>query len=93
MLVGYARVSTADQNLDLQLSALQQAGCEKIYQDQVSGTKVHRPGLSMVLEVLRKHDTLVVWKLDRLGRTVIRKRILNNSPTLVDELFNLIGII
>ncbi len=70
MLVGYARVSTIDQNLDLQLSALKEAGCEKLYQDQISGTKANRPGLIMALEVLRKNDTLVVWKLDRLGRTV-----------------------
>ena len=70
MLVGYARVSTVDQNLDLQLSALKEVGCEKLYQDQMSGTKANRPGLSMALEVLRKNDTLVVWKLDRLGRTV-----------------------
>lgn len=70
MLIGYARVSTLDQNLELQLSALEQAGCEKLYQDQISGTKTNRPGLNMALEVLRKNDTLVVWKLDRLGRTV-----------------------
>ena len=70
MLVGYARVSTAEQNIDLQLSALKEAGCEKLYQDQLSGTKTNRPGLGMALEVLRKNDTLVVWKLDRLGRTV-----------------------
>jgi DNA invertase Pin-like site-specific DNA recombinase len=70
MLVGYARVSTVDQNLDLQLSALKEVGCEKLYQDQISGTKTNRPGLDMALEVLRKNDTLVVWKLDRLGRTV-----------------------
>ena len=70
MLVGYARVSTVDQNLDLQLSALREVGCEKLYQDQISDTKINRPGLNMALEVLRKNDTLVVWKLDRLGRTV-----------------------
>ena len=70
MLIGYARVSTIDQNLELQLSALNDIGCEKIYQDQLSGTKTNRPGLDMALEVLRKNDTLVVWKLDRLGRTV-----------------------
>ncbi len=70
MLVGYARISTADQNLDLQLASLKDIGCEKIYQDQISGTKTNRPGLEMALEVLRKNDTLVVWKLDRLGRTV-----------------------
>ena len=70
MLVGYARVSTVDQNLELQLSALKEIGCEKLYQDHISGTKTNRPGLNMALEVLRKNDTLVVWKLDRLGRTV-----------------------
>lgn len=70
MLVGYARVSIIDQNLDLQLSALKESGCQKIYQDEISGTKTNRPGLDMALEVLRKNDTLVVWKLDRLGRTV-----------------------
>lgn len=70
MFVGYARVSTSDQNLDLQLSALKKIGCEKLYQDQISGTKANRPGLEMALEVLREDDTLVVWKLDRLGRTV-----------------------
>jgi DNA invertase Pin-like site-specific DNA recombinase len=70
MLVGYARVSTVEQNIDLQLSALREAGCEKLYQDHMSGTKANRPGLDMALEVLRKNDTLVVWKLDRLGRTV-----------------------
>jgi DNA invertase Pin-like site-specific DNA recombinase len=70
MLVGYARVSTVDQSLDHQLSALEEVGCEKLYQDQISGTKANRPGLTMALEVLRKNDTLVVWKLDRLGRTV-----------------------
>lgn len=70
MLVGYARVSTVDENLDLQLTALKEMGCEKLYQDQISGTKTNRPGLDMALEVLRKNDTLVVWRLDRLGRSV-----------------------
>ena len=70
MLIGYARVSTSDQNLDLQIDALQKAGCEKIYQDELSGTKDNRPGLLKALEQLRSDDTLVVWKLDRLGRSV-----------------------
>lgn len=70
MLVGYARVSTMDQNLDLQLAALNQAGCGKIYEDRISGTRADRPGLTLTLEVLRDGDTLVVWKLDRLGRSV-----------------------
>ncbi len=70
MLVGYARVSTQDQNLELQFSALKKIGCAKLYQDQLSGARNNRPGLQLALEVLRKGDTLVVWKLDRLGRTV-----------------------
>lgn len=70
MLIGYARVSTQDQNLELQLTALKKAGCKKLYQDQISGAKNNRPGLQLALEVLRKGDTLVVWKLDRLGRSV-----------------------
>jgi len=70
MLIGYARVSTQDQNLDLQDDALNKAGCERIFSDKLSGSRVERPGLTQALEVLRKGDTLCVWKLDRLGRTV-----------------------
>ena len=70
MLIGYARVSTADQNLTLQHEALSKAGCEKIFDDTISGTKIDRPGLTKALEQVRAGDTLVVWKLDRLGRTV-----------------------
>ena len=70
MLIGYARVSTQDQNLELQLEALRQAGCQKVFEDQVSGTRVERPGLAKAREMLREGDTLVVWKLDRLGRRV-----------------------
>ena len=61
---------TAAQNLDLQLNALKKAGCDKIYEDTISGTKSHRPGLDQALDTLRDGDTLVVWKLDRLGRSV-----------------------
>ena len=68
--IGYARVSTRDQNLDLQLDALKKAGCDKIYEDTISGTKSQRPGLTQALDNLRDGDTLVVWKLDRLGRSV-----------------------
>ena len=61
MLIGYARVSTGDQNLDLQLEALKKAGCEEIFEDAISGTRSERPGLDKALELLRKDDTLVVW--------------------------------
>jgi len=70
MLIGYARVSTTDQNPNLQEDALKLAGCEKIYTDKVSGIVSERPGLTQVKEVLRKGDTLVVWRLDRLGRSL-----------------------
>ena len=68
MLVGYARVSTLEQNLALQLDALTHAGCEKIFRDTISGAKSERPGLSQAIEFMRQGDVLVVWKLDRLGR-------------------------
>jgi len=80
MLIGYARVSTQDQKLHLQQDALQQAGCEKIITDQVSGAQATRPGLQRVLELLRSGDTLVVWRLDRLGRS------LKDLITLMGEL-------
>ncbi len=70
MLIGYARVSTQDQNLQMQHEALTKAGCQKIIEDKISGGRTQRPGLNMILEILRKGDTLVVWKLDRLGRSV-----------------------
>jgi len=70
MLIGYARVSTNDQNLDLQEEALKKAGCEKIIVDRVTGTSLKRPGLEKLKEILRQNDTLVVWKLDRLGRSL-----------------------
>ncbi len=70
MLIGYARISTQDQNLDLQIDALTKAGCKKLFDDKISGSSKERPGLTKTLEMLRKGDTLVVWKLDRLGRSV-----------------------
>lgn len=70
MLIGYARVSTIEQNLNLQLDALKNIGCEKIYDDKMTGSKLDRVGLSKALEDLRKGDTLVVWRLDRLGRSL-----------------------
>ncbi|WP_419421426.1 recombinase family protein (plasmid) [Legionella sp. D16C41] len=70
MKIGYARVSTLEQNLDLQLDALKQAGCTKIITDEISGSVAERPGLKKVKELLREGDTLVVWRLDRLGRSL-----------------------
>jgi DNA invertase Pin-like site-specific DNA recombinase len=67
--IGYARVSTDDQRLDLQRDALEAAGCQKIFEDRASGARSERPGLTQALSHLRSGDTLVVWKLDRLGRT------------------------
>lgn len=70
MLVGYARVSTADQSLDLQLDAFKKIDCTQIFTDTVSGYKTERAGLQRALEYVRAGDTLVVWKLDRLGRNL-----------------------
>jgi DNA invertase Pin-like site-specific DNA recombinase len=70
MHIGYARVSSVDQQLDLQQDALRQAGCEKIIVDRVSGTVADRPGLARVRDLLRPGDVLVVWRLDRLGRSI-----------------------
>lgn len=70
MKIGYARVSTSDQSLNLQKDALIKAGCYKVYDDIGSGAKAERPGLENAINDLRKNDILVVWKLDRLGRSI-----------------------
>lgn len=80
MKVGYARISTDDQNLDLQRRALVAAGCEKIFEDQISGASTKRPGLDEALALCGSDDVLVVWKLDRLGRS------LSHLITVVQEL-------
>lgn len=80
MLIGYARASTQDQSLELQIDALTKAGCKKVFDDKVSGSRAERPGLAKALEMLRVGDILVVWKLDRLGRSV------KNLVDLVGEL-------
>ena len=69
MLIGYARVSTHEQNTTLQTDALKKAGCQKTFQDRVSGAGNERPGFKAALEYVRKGDTLLVWRLDRLGRS------------------------
>jgi len=80
MLIGYVRVSTNDQNTALQRNALDSAGCELIFEDKISGRTSERPGLKKVLKTLSEGDTLVVWKLDRLGRSM------RHLVLLVDEL-------
>ena len=70
MIYGYARVSTGDQTTDLQRDALERAGCDRILTDVASGARVHRPELDHMLDLLREGDTVVVWKLDRLGRSM-----------------------
>ncbi len=80
MKIGYARVSTREQNLDMQVMALEDAGCEKIYEEKVSGVKADRPTLNNLINQLRPNDVLVVWKLDRLGRS------LKNLVELVQKL-------
>jgi len=80
VLIGYARVSTGLQNLDLQIDALTQYGCVKIFHDKMSGSKKQRPGLAEALQYARQGDTIVVWRLDRLGR---------NMQDLIDIVNNL----
>jgi len=71
MRIGYIRVSTIDQNPELQRDAIERANCELIFEDKMTGTKAKRPGLSKLLKTLKPGDTVVVWKLDRLGRSLI----------------------
>ncbi|WP_294244829.1 recombinase family protein, partial [uncultured Chryseobacterium sp.] len=83
MKIGYARVSTRDQNLDLQIEALEKAGCEKIYQEKISGTTKNRPELDKMIEQFREGDELYVWRLDRLGRSL--KNIIDLVLSLSDK--------
>ncbi|CAC8762932.1 DNA-invertase hin [Staphylococcus aureus] len=80
MKIGYARVSTGLQNLNLQEDRLNTYGCEKIFNDHMSGSKSKRPGLDKAIEFARSGDTIVVWRLDRLGRNM------EDLITLVNEL-------
>lgn len=70
MLIGYMRVSTGEQNLDLQRDGLERAGCDRVFDDVCSGRATERPGLAKALDIARNGDTLVVWKLDRIGRSL-----------------------
>ena len=79
-LIGYARVSTLEQNVDMQEDALQEVGCEKVFLDKSSGANTERPELAAALAFLRKGDVLVVWRLDRLGRS------LKHLVTVVEDL-------
>lgn len=88
--IGYARVSTQDQSLDLQLDALEKAGCGKIYQEKMSGMKDERPQLNELLKYAREGDVLVVYKLDRLGRST--KRLIELSEELQARGIELVSI-
>lgn len=90
MKIGYARVSTIDQNLDLQLNALTIAGCETIYREKISGASKERPELDKMLAHLRTGDQVVIWKLDRLGRSLTHLIELVN--TLADRNIGLISL-
>lgn len=90
IMVGYARVSKRDQNLQLQLDALTKAGCKKVYQEKLSGAKRDRPELLAALEYLREGDVLVVWKLDRLARSI--SQLIETMDTLEKRGIGLISL-
>jgi DNA invertase Pin-like site-specific DNA recombinase len=83
MLIGYARVSTQDQTLNLQKDALEKIGCNKIFTDTASGAKTERRGLNEALDYVREGDTLVVWRLDRLGRSL--KHLIETISQLIER--------
>ena len=90
MLIGYARVSTPEQDLEPQLAALREAGCERVFSDKASGARANRAGLADALSHARAGDVLVVWKLDRLGRTM--KGLIDLAAELVDRSIGLRSI-
>lgn len=91
MRIGYARGSTQDQNLDLQIQALKQAGCERIFEDRMSGTRMDCPGLTEALSYLRpEEDELAVWKIDRIGRGM--KGLINFVADLESKGINFLSI-
>lgn len=83
MRIGYARVSTGEQKMDLQIDALEEAGCERIYQEKTSGAAKNRPELEKCLDSLREGDTLAVWRLDRFGRSL--KDLVEKMETLEER--------
>jgi len=83
MKLGYARVSTRDQNPDLQIDQLRQAGCEQIFQETVSGASAERPVLNSLLKQVRAGDVIVIWKLDRLGRSL--RHLVDLVSTLMEK--------
>lgn len=83
MQIGYARVSTKDQHVDLQIDALRKAGCEKVFREVVSGAKAERPVFDSLLRELRSGDVLVIWKLDRLGRSL--RHLVELAGTLMEQ--------
>ncbi|MEJ2327991.1 MAG: recombinase family protein, partial [Chromatiaceae bacterium] len=83
MRIGYARVSTKEQSFDLQVDALRAAGCEKVYQEVVSGARADRPVLDSLFRELRPGDVLVTWKLDRLGRSL--RHLVELAGTLMER--------
>ena len=89
MNIGYARISTIDQNLDLQLYALKQAGCEEVFTDKITGTKFDRPQLNELKKILRQGDTVIVWKMDRIGFKSLTEGIdtTTNSGKLIFNIF------
>ncbi|WP_293268962.1 recombinase family protein [Neptunomonas sp.] len=90
MKIGYSRISTDDQNLHLQKDALAKAGCEKFFDDVISGSKSKRPGLDGLIEFARESDIIVVWRLDRLGRSM--KDLINLVSTLEDKGIQIISL-
>jgi DNA invertase Pin-like site-specific DNA recombinase len=90
MRIGYARVSTKEQSLDLQVDALRDAGCEQVFQEVASGTKTARPALDDLLSRLRSGDVLVIWKLDRLGRSL--KHLVTLTAELMEREVGLVSL-
>src|SRR5690348_14887960 len=89
-LIGYARVSTSRQTVDQQLDALNAHGCSRIFTDKMSGAKTDRPGLRALLDYARSGDTVVVWRLDRLGRSL--SHVVQTAADLHKRGINIIGL-